>query len=87
MDLGCETCGAKRCLADCDMGRGLVLGFRCVGGWVERVGVVFWSFWGPLCRVLSRWKKKKSRNCGAGSPGTVGWRLKGLIGDGLGELG
>jgi len=31
--------------------------------------------------------KKKSRNCGAGSPGTVGWRLKGLIGDGLGELG
>lgn len=30
--------------------------------------------------------KKKSRNCGAGSSGTVGC-LKGLVGDGLGELG
>lgn len=43
MDLGCETCGVKRCLADCDMGRGFgVLGFRCVGGWVEGRWVGGW---------------------------------------------
>jgi len=55
--------------------------------WPLRGGVVFWSFWGPPLQSSFAMEKKNSPNCGAGSPGTVGWRLKGLIGDGLGELG
>jgi len=38
MDLGCETCGVKRCLADCDMGRGFGAGVSMCGGWFDGRG-------------------------------------------------
>lgn len=34
MDLGCGTCGVKRCLADSDVGRGFGAGVSMCGGWV-----------------------------------------------------
>jgi len=55
MDLGCETWGVKRCLADCDMGRGFgVLGFGCVGDGLRGRWVGGW------------WRCKKREGGGGG---------------------